>query len=137
MSVLGTRHRRPLAELCAGDLMTPNPLSVRSDAPVRQALEFLVTRGVSGAVVIDNAGHPVGVLTLTDLVIHDREKLPTDGASAADVMTPIVFSVRPETPAKDVVERMVDLNIHRVFVQDSTMVVIGVITALDVLRHIR
>src|SRR5829696_5809758 len=57
----------------AGALMSPNPQSLREDATLREAVAFLVDRGVSGAPVIDEAGRPVGVLTQTDILIHDRE----------------------------------------------------------------
>jgi predicted transcriptional regulator len=51
-------------------------------------------------------------------------------------MTPIVFTVRSDDSARKVVEQMVSLNIHRMFVVDEASVVIGVISALDVLRRI-
>jgi len=145
----------------AADLMTPNPLSIRDDASVREALGFLIDRGISGAPVIDAAGRPVGVLSQTDLLIHDREAveylqppevdygtpLPrswwdgfqiekVDSTSVADIMTPAVFSVSATTPAATVVEEMVELNVHRLFVVDPDGVLVGVISALDVLRHL-
>jgi predicted transcriptional regulator len=132
-----TRSRRPFNELTAADLMTANPVSVRSSAPVREAVRFLTDKGVSGAMVIDEAGRPLGVLSTSDIMIHNREGSVADLAIVADIMTPIVFSVRLETKGTEVVERMVDLNVHRVFVQDGTGVVVGVISAIDVLRHIR
>jgi CBS-domain-containing membrane protein len=51
-------------------------------------------------------------------------------------MTPTVFSVAPETPAREVVERMWALMVHRLFVADDRGVLVGVISALDV-RHVR
>jgi predicted transcriptional regulator len=40
----------------AADLMTSNPLSIRVDATIREAVAFLVDKGISGAPVIDSAG---------------------------------------------------------------------------------
>ena len=51
-------------------------------------------------------------------------------------MTPAVFSVTPQTPASKVVAEMLALHVHRLFVVDNTGVLVGVITALDVLRHL-
>src|SRR5262245_62399451 len=59
----------------AVDLMTANPLSLREDATLKEAVAFLVDRHISGAPVIDEAGRPVGVLTQTDILIHDREEV--------------------------------------------------------------
>jgi CBS domain-containing protein len=52
-------------------------------------------------------------------------------------MTPAVFAVAPDASAAKVVADMLGLNVHRLFVLDGTGTLIGVITALDVLRHLR
>src|SRR5262245_11281621 len=138
----------------AAELMTPNPLSLREDLTLKEAIAFLVDRHVSGAPVIDEAGRPVGVLTQSDVVIHDREEvrhlappeveygtpLPrdwwekfqvecVDTTLVRDVMTPAVFCVGLETAAWSVVEQMRDLHVHRLFVVDEDGVMVGVITA--------
>jgi CBS domain-containing protein len=162
-----TEPRLVLAAETAADLMTPNPLSVRDVATVRDAVRLLVDKGISAAPVIDNAGRPVGVLSRTDVLIHDRENveylkpvpeyfnkedlhtgagevLPrgfqvekVDLTRASELMTPVVFSVAPDTPAHKVIEEMLALKIHRLFVVDTAGVLVGVISALDVLRHLR
>ncbi len=149
----------------ARDLMTPNPVSIHGGATLAEVVAFLVDSGYSAAPVIDDAGHPIGVVSRTDIITYDRAHVaPADdvpgyydrpdlragagegrpGADAsgpgADVcatglMTPAVFSVTPETPAEKVAEQMVQLNVHRLFVVDRQGVLIGVISALDLLRH--
>jgi len=57
----------------AAELMTANPVSVRENATLREALVLLIDKGFSAAPVIDNAGRPVGVLSRSDLLVHDRE----------------------------------------------------------------
>jgi CBS domain-containing protein len=52
------------------------------------------------------------------------------------MMTPTVFTVRLEAPAAQVVEDMLALRVHRLFVVDDDGVLVGVITATDVLRHL-
>jgi len=141
--------------------MTPNPLSLRDDATLREAVAFLVDRGISGAPVIDEAGRPVGVLSQTDVLIHDREEvehipapepeygnpLPrswwdrfeierVDTTPIRDMMTPAVFCVSADTPAWGVIEQMRELNVHRLFVVDELGVLIGVITAMDIVRNL-
>jgi CBS domain-containing protein len=51
-------------------------------------------------------------------------------------MTPVVFSVSPKTPAHKVVEQIVDLKVHRLFVVDDDGILVGVISALDILRRL-
>ena len=134
----------------AAELMTPDPKSLRRDATVAEAAAFLVTRGFSAAPVIDEAGRPVGVVSRTDLIhYHDQKAIrlleappgragggtePGDTPPVRDVMTPAVFCVRTDTPAAKVVDKMLALNVHRLFVVDDDGVLVGVVSASDVLR---
>ena len=143
----------------ATDLMSPNPVSLHENATLREAIAFFVDRNLSGAAVIDDAGRPVGVLSQSDILIHNREKVETlpapeedygtplprtwwehfqlergDSTLVRDLMTPAVFCVRIDTPACEVVEQMRDLNVHRLFVTDVGGVLVGVVTSMDVLR---
>jgi CBS domain-containing protein len=52
-------------------------------------------------------------------------------------MSPVVYSLPPDAPAARVVTDMVGLNVHRLFIVDATGVLIGVVSALDVLRHLQ
>jgi CBS domain-containing protein len=148
----------------AVDLMTANPLSIRAAATLREAVAFLIDKGISGAPVIDSGGRPIGVLTQTDLLIHDRETVhyltpagadieadtllhqglregfqieEVDRTSVREVMTPVVFKVAPETPAGRVIEEILTRKIHRLFVVDANGVLVGVISSLDILRRLR
>src|SRR5690242_1685330 len=71
--ILEKRPLRLYAETAA-DLMVANPISLRADANVREALVLLTDKGFSAAPVIDEAGRPVGVLSRGDLLVHDRER---------------------------------------------------------------
>lgn len=137
----------------AADLMTPDPLSLRHDATAAEAVAFLSTRGFSAAPVIDEAGRPVGVVSRTDLLQHhgqrsvrlletplapERTATEPDGRTPVrSVMTPAVFCVRIDTPIAKVVDKMLALNVRRLFVVDEAGVLVGVISAFDVLRGLR
>lgn len=155
-----------LTATTAAELMTPNPMSISQDATVKEAAAFLTDRGISAAPVIDDAGRPVGVVSRADIVLHLRqtaeylplvsgyyekadletltgEPLPpgfqveqTDRTQVRDIMTPAVFSVPEKAPAQQVVADMIDKKVHRLFVVDSSGVLVGVISALDVLRRL-
>ena len=56
----------------AADLMTPNLVSISADDTAAEALAFFADHAFGAAPVIDNAGRPIGVLSHTDLMIHDR-----------------------------------------------------------------
>jgi CBS domain-containing protein len=132
-----------LAADTARELMTPNPLSIEENTSVTQALAVLTDRGLSAAVVTDEAGRPRGVLTRDDLLVHERERL---GAGAdpntpvptcvADVMTPTLFSVTPDTPARAVVVQLIGLQVQQLFVVDGFGAPIGSVSTFDVLRRL-
>jgi CBS domain-containing protein len=158
------RPRSTLSRKSAADLMTPNPVSIRDDATVHEAVAMLTDRGFSAAPVIDKAGRAVGVVSRADIVVHDRElghssardyftneeviseaeeKCPPgshiekpDGMLVRDIMTPMVFAVSPSASARRVVSDMVGLKVHRLFVVDRDGVLVGIISSLDVLKHI-
>jgi CBS domain-containing protein len=73
----------------AADLMTANPLSLRGDATFHEAVAFLVDRNISGAPVIDEAGRPIGVLTQTDVLVHDREEVEHIAPPEVEYGTPL------------------------------------------------
>jgi CBS domain-containing protein len=164
-------HDRPLVlgATVAADLMTPNPVSIGESARVREAAAFLIHHGISAAPVIDDSGRPVGVLSQSDLVAHDREKanyvltaeegddyLAEPGAGEAtsicragrrletiedpacvrDLMTPTVFTVARDAPVARVIVDLLALRVHRLFVVDDAGVLVGVVSALDVLRRL-
>jgi len=88
-SILHKSPPRSFEFLKAKDLMSLNPTSIRRDATIREALELLTDHGFGAAPVIDEAGRPVGVVSRTDILIHERESvrhaiLPDDAASPYD-----------------------------------------------------
>jgi CBS domain-containing protein len=148
----------------AADLMSPNPHSIRDTATVPELVAMFIQRNISGAPVINEAGRPIGVVTEADIIAHDQERFqshvstggperldligqsPTFGQPASatamvdatlvqEIMTPIVFSVGPKAPAGEVVEELVRMNVHRLFVVDDDGALIGVVSPLDVLRY--
>ena len=146
----------------AADLMSPNPVSLRSAATVQEAVALLTDRGFSAAPVIDAAGRPLGVLSRTDLLVHEREQTHhatmswdadlespmtpvhqgfsvevVDPTRVLDIMTPVVFTVGLHAPAREAVEQMLALKVHQLFVVDREGALVGVISALDVLRRLR
>jgi CBS domain-containing protein len=153
--------------LTATDLMTKNPVSIPETASLKEAVALLVDKGFSAAPVIDDAGRAVGVISQRDVLVHDREHVDylepipagydrrnlaarlgergragfqvvrTDPTLVRDIMTPMVFSVAADCPAQEVVNQMLAMKFHRLFVIDDDNVLIGVISALDILRHVQ
>ncbi|MEI7685566.1 MAG: CBS domain-containing protein [Planctomycetota bacterium] len=153
-----------LDNIPAAEIMAPNPISIAANANVQEALMLLTDKNISAAPVIDDAGRAVGVISRSDLLVHDREagrkvgpasgEYPAEGdnarrilegyqvetidrATVEDIMTPAVFSVRPDTPVSKVVSEMIGLHVHRIFVTDDDGTLIGVISTMDLLKRLR
>jgi predicted transcriptional regulator len=60
-----------------------------------------------------------------------------DRMAVAGIMTGFVFTVHETMPAAQVVQEMLAMKVHRLFVVDETGVMVGVISAIDVLRHLQ
>lgn len=60
----------------------------------------------------------------------------TDRTTVGEIMTPAVFTVSLDTPAAEVVRRMLELKVHHLFVIDANLTVVGVISPLDLLRYL-
>ena len=126
-----------LCAATAADLMTPGPVSLAVSASTAEATAFLTTRRFGAAVVIDEAGHPVGVVTKTDLLIHARVRgTVATNTPVCDVMSPAVFAVTTDAPVRTVVSQLLALQVHHLFVTDGAGVVVGVISPMDVLKHL-
>jgi CBS domain-containing protein len=158
------RTHRTGAETTARDLMTANPVSISATATLDEVVAFLTDTGYSAAPVIDEAGRPLGVVSRTDVVVYDRAQVAAahdvsdyydrpvltaghgeapaatstgSGAvvRASHLMTPLIYAVTPQTPVARVAAQMADRNVHRLFVVDGDGVLVGVLSALDLLRH--
>jgi len=135
---------RPLA-LAAGtaaDLMRGHLGSLSHAATFSEALAFFIDRNVTVAPVVGDRDEPVGVLSVTDLLIHVRACVETDCAggieptAVAQLMTPTVFAVDVHTSAADVVRDMLRSRVHHLFVTDDAGAIVGVVSTCDVLRHL-
>lgn len=152
-------------QLVAADVMTRDVRTVPLDWSVDRLSRFLTDNTISGAPVVDEAGRLTGVVTLTDIVrqtgsglldlvqrndsfylgLLDRELSDEERRTfheavdgnilVSDIMTPVVYSVGPETPMTEMVDAMVRGHIHRVLVTEKRLVV-GIVTVLDMLSAI-
>jgi CBS domain-containing membrane protein len=146
----------------AEELMSANPISLHKGASVQEAIGLLTDRNFDAAPVIDEKGRPIGVVTVTDILVHDREyvrylksgdmtprvdmrkrgaKLPeefgieiVDRTAVEEIMTPTVFTVDTDTTVTEVVRKMLELRVHHLFVADADGVLVGVISTSDILR---
>ena len=144
----------------AADIMTKHVICVTKDADLRDLGKLFLAKGITGAPVIDRDGDICGVISQTDLLYYqltrdDELVMPSDfyqsarvegrplakgfqiedvnTATVEEVMTPVVHAVLASTPVAAIAKLMTQRHIHRVIVRRE-MKVVGIISALDVLR---
>jgi predicted transcriptional regulator len=131
--------RLALPDCHASDLMSTDVASIDRRTTFEEALSLFIERNVTVAPVVGDLGEPVGVLSVTDLLIHVRAANSNRivPATAESMMTPTIFTVPAEMSASEVVRDMLRSRVHHLFVEDSRGKIAGVISTCDVLRRLQ
>jgi CBS domain-containing protein len=69
--------------LSAQHLMTKPVISISAESTIEEAAQLLFEKHIHRLVVVEKSGHhlrPVGILSVTDLARHVRERSPTEGS---------------------------------------------------------
>src|ERR687895_814757 len=113
--------------------MIVDPVTIRPDRPVREALQVMERFHISGVPVVDEDGHLVGIITNRDLRFETRFDIPV-----ADVMTkqPLVTVPVGTTleQAKAVLQKH---RIEKLLVIDGDKHIKGLITVKDIQKAIK
>jgi CBS-domain-containing membrane protein len=123
----------------AADLMCAEVASLPKHSSFPEAIAFFIDRNVTVAPVVGDRGETVGVLSVTDLLIHVRQSAASHQivpATVESLMTPTIFSVAPETPAEHVIADMIRSKVHHLFVADPDGRIHGVVSTCDLLKHL-
>ncbi len=120
-----------------GDVMTPSVICVAPDVEVESLLALLVERGISGVPVVNERGLPVGMVSKTDIVRHLYEEGKTessDGTTVGDLMLPLAFTLLESAPLTHAAALMAWEGVHRIPICSDAGDVVGILSALDVVR---
>lgn len=110
------------------ELMTKSVITTQPHQSVEHVRNMLEKNSIHAVPVVDTDGHPVGIVSQTDLV-HDLKP----GAPISQVMTEQVYTV-PQYDDTSVAARIMrNHGIHRVVVTHEQKVV-GVVSAFDLLK---
>lgn len=126
-------------ELTVRDLMSGEPVTVRSDVPLIVAERLMREFAVSGLPVVDHAEALVGVLSRTDLMAlaGDPRVEAWQGRSVAATMTAPALTVDADASLADAAARMEEHRVHRlVVVEPETRRPIGVLSTTDLVRAV-
>ena len=110
------------------DLMTRSVITAQPHQSIEHVRKMLEKNSISAVPVVDTDGHPVGIVSATDLV-HDLKP----GAPISQIMTEKVYTVPLYDDTSIAARIMRNHNIHRVVVTHEQKVV-GVLSAFDLLK---
>ena len=148
--------RPPLLARRVRDVMTRDVASVVATAPLAEAVELLVQRGIKAVPVLDEERHVVGIITGGDLLARGRLglrlsvqqdlsqeefaeqllALRTAGQTIREVMTPNPLTIGPDASLDEAIHLMVTRNLKRLPVADSQGRLAGILSRTDVLRQL-
>lgn len=119
--------------LKVAELMSESVLTLSPDSTLGEATQTLVILGVSGAPVIE-ADRLVGVFSKSDIVddLSDGEINLND--LVGRTMSRRVITVAPDDDVKVAIRRFAEDGVHRVVVVSDSGSVVGIITALDIVK---
>jgi CBS domain-containing protein len=110
------------------EAMRPAAVALRPGVSRGVAADALRARGQGSAPVVDGEGRPVGVVGEAELL---RAK---DGAKVADAMVRVALGVGETAPLSRAAALMASHGVDRLAVVSGDGIVVGVLSALDVVR---
>mgnify|MGYP002713732946 FL=1 len=143
------------------DVMTRDPIVVRPETSLHDAIKLLAEKRISGLPVVDDAGKLIGTISETDLMWqetgvtppayimildsviflknpaqYERDLHKALGQTVGEVMSQDLITVAPDKPLRDAAQLMHDRKIPRLPVVDPSGKVIGILTRGDIVRDL-
>ena len=113
--------------------MIVDPVTIRPDRPVRDALAVMERYHISGVPVVDEDGHLVGIITNRDLRFETRFDIPV-----TEVMTPQPLVTVPVGTTLDQAKAVLQKHrIEKLLVIDGDKHLKGLITVKDIQKAIK
>ena len=113
--------------------MIVDPVTIRPDRPVQEALQVMERFHISGVPVVDEAGHLVGIITNRDLRFETRFDIPV-----AEVMTPQPLVTVPVGTTLEQAKAVLQKHrIEKLLVVDEDKHIKGLITVKDIQKAIK
>jgi CBS domain-containing protein len=141
------------------DVMSHDPIVVKPQTPLQEAIQLIAEKRVSGLPVVDDQGKLVGIISETDLMWQETGATPPPyimvldsviylenparyeqelhkalGQTVAEVMTKEAIATKPDQPLREAAQLMHDRDVRRLPVVDPAGKVVGVLTRGDIVR---
>lgn len=140
-------------------IMTSTLVTVKPETPLKEAIQVLADKKISGLPVVDDSGKLLGIISETDLMWqetgvepppyimlldsviylenparYDKEIHKALGQTVKEVMSDNPVTISPNQTVKEAALLMHDKKIRRLPVVDSEDKIVGIITQGDIIR---
>ena len=122
------------------DVMQTELRVARGTDALSDTVSVLAESHISGVPVVDEHGRLVGVLSNSDILEALAEHNDPESRAALfdqilvqEIMTPRPQTITPEATVRDAAQRMLYLEVHRLFVEQEGRL-LGVVTTTDLVR---
>jgi CBS domain-containing protein len=118
--------------LTAEAIMTEDLVTIGPEASIKEAIELLTSKGISGLPVVDHQGHLVGVITEFAMLamVYDHE---VRNQTVGQHMTRELITVNVDDPVSRIADLCIVHRVRRLPVMRGGKLV-GLIARRDVLR---
>ena len=139
--------------------MSRDPILVRPQTPLKEAIQILAEKRISGLPVIDDAGKLVGIISETDLMwqetgvtppayimildsviylqnpgTYERDLHKALGQTVGEVMSKNPVAISPDKSLREAAQLIQNHQVQRLPVLDNGGNVIGILTRGDIIR---
>ena len=141
------------------EIMTREPIVVTPATPLKEAIQILAERHISGLPVVNEQGVLVGVISESDLMWQETGAEPPPyvmvldsiiylqnphkyeqeihkalGQTVGEVMTSHVTTIKPQKSLQEAAHALQQKQVHRLPVLDDAGKLIGILTRGDIIR---
>ncbi len=149
-----TQKRLIPRQIRVKDASTKSPRMVSENTPVSDVIRLLLSSEFNAVPVVDNSGHPVGIITQGDLLSRagmpvrlgllaqlDEEKIEgylesISGKRAGEVMTKPAVTVREDKRLGEAVDLMLKHHLKRLPVVNEAGELVGMLARSDIFKTI-
>ncbi|MCS7111765.1 MAG: CBS domain-containing protein [Sulfolobales archaeon] len=123
--------------LKAFDVMVPNPIQVKANTTVFDAIKTMEKHNIASLIVTDENDIVLGVVTAKDLILRVFAKgLDPKTTRIIDIVSRPVTVVEPNTLLKDVINLMIGTGHGHIPVVNKSGKAIGIVTIDDILKFV-
>lgn len=122
----------------ASRIMTRDVICAREDLEVGPLMDLIVRRHIGCVPIVDERGHPVGMVTKFDLVeqllaARDPDAVPP-ATVASQLMMPLAITLDERATVAHAVAMMSVEDVHHVPIVADSGCLIGVVSTMDIVR---